>query len=85
MIAYTDYPFEELGDTSGAQAPIRKCRVICWDGNKYAMIVVGDCLLRTSIKTGYLYRKPARVEYGQVIDIKKVPEVSLEEYVKLWE
>jgi len=38
--AYTDYPFEALGDTSGQPAPFRKVRVLSYDGNKYCEVLV---------------------------------------------
>ena len=38
--AYTDYPFEELGDTANEKAPIRKCTILTWDRNKYCDVLV---------------------------------------------
>jgi hypothetical protein len=66
--AYTDYPLAELGDTPGEKAPIRKCKILTWDRNKYCDILVyfvdkdGD--LRghiNSIKQFYLYKNEARI------------------------
>jgi len=66
--AYTDYPFTELGDTAGEEAPIRKCKILTWDRNKYCDILVyfvdkdGD--LRghiNNIKQFYLYKNEARI------------------------
>ena len=70
--AYTDYPFEELGDTAGQIAPIRKCTILTWDRNKYCDILVyfvdkdGD--LRghiNNIKQFYLYKNEARIDDGE--------------------
>lgn len=36
MKAYTDYPFEFLGDIKGELASVREINVLWWDGNKYA-------------------------------------------------
>jgi len=69
--AYTDYPFTELEDTAGEVAPIRKCKILTWDRNKYCDILVyfvdkdGD--LRghiNSIKQFYLYKNEARIDNG---------------------
>lgn len=62
MIAFTDYPITELGDTPNEIAPIRKCRVLSYDGNKYCQVVVGTTT--KEIKAGYLYLLPGR--YGEV-------------------
>ena len=69
--AYTDYPFTELGDTAGEEAPIRKCKILTWDRNKYCDILVyfvdedGDLRRRvTSFKQFYLYKNEARIDDG---------------------
>ena len=69
--AYTDYPFEELGDTDGKIAPVRKCTILTWDRNKYCDILVyfvdsdGDARgYVDSIKAGYLYKNEARIDDG---------------------
>lgn len=51
--AYTDYPIVELGDTPGQKAPIRSCKIMAYDKDKYATVITEGFL--TSIKTGYLY------------------------------
>lgn len=38
ITCWTDYPFEELGDTPNEEAPIRHVRVMHFDGNKYAIV-----------------------------------------------
>lgn len=58
MRLFTDYPFTELGDTPGVRAPIRCVRLVGFDGNKYAKILVDGHLLE--VKAGYLYCDRAR-------------------------
>lgn len=62
MIAYTDYPFTELGDTPGEEAPVRKVKVLSYDDDKYCRIKVDDNDIQTitEIKAGYLYQTPGR-------------------------
>lgn len=71
--AWTDYPFEELGDAAGVEAPVRECVVLSYDGNKYCRIEVGG--VTTEVKAGYLYRQPGRVG--------EVPTVRYRDIVKL--
>ena len=57
----TDYPFTGLGDKSGKPAPIRWCKIVSYDGDKYVNIRVYDTtmkkvLLGAEIKKGYVYR-----------------------------
>lgn len=61
MIAFTDYPITELGDVEKI-VPIRKCRVLSYDGDKYCQVMVEG--VRKEIKAGYLYILPGR--YGEV-------------------
>jgi hypothetical protein len=58
MRAWTDYPFTELGDVAGVEAPVRDCTVLNYDRNKYCRILVEDVF--TSVKAGYLYSQPGR-------------------------
>jgi len=58
MKAFTDYPFTFLGDIAGEQAPIRKCVVTSYDGNKYCKVVVGG--EEAEVKAGYLYTEAGR-------------------------
>lgn len=59
MRLFTDYPFTELGDTPHVRAPIRCVRLLGFDGNKYAKILVEGRLL--TVKSGYLYCDRARL------------------------
>ena len=67
MKAYTDYPFKVLGDTPGAIAPIRKIKVLSYDGDKYCMIKVDGHY--EEIKSGYIYLQPGRA--GEVPSIDR--------------
>lgn len=58
MRAWTDYPFTELGDTPGVEAPVRDCSVLNYDRDKYCRVLVDDVF--TSVKAGYLYSQPGR-------------------------
>jgi hypothetical protein len=58
MIAWTDYPIIELGDTAGVEAPIRQCEVLSYDRNKYCLVWVAG--VEVEIKAGYLYREAGR-------------------------
>lgn len=56
--AWTDYPILRMGDTSGELAPIRKCKVLSYDGNKYCRVRVGRYV--EEIKWGYIYSRAGR-------------------------
>lgn len=57
---WTDYPFEHLGDISGQKAPIRACRIIDYDGDKYCTIILDDGS-QESIKKCYVYESRRRL------------------------
>ncbi len=71
MKAYTDYPFDFLGDVISVEAVIRECDVISYDGDKYCKIIVEG--IETEIKSGYLYSKCGRFGEVPVINIKDLP------------
>lgn len=50
---YTDYPFIELGDVAHQEAPMRKCKLIFYDGNKYCDVLINGKTY--NIKLGYVY------------------------------
>lgn len=70
---WTDYPIAELGDAPHKLAPIRRCRAISWDGDKYAVVEVEGVL--TDLKVGYLYPRVQRCGEGPAIDPHLLPEV----------
>ncbi len=57
---WTDYPFEELGDICGQEAPIRECRLIDYDGDKYCTITIGNDQ-EHHIKRCYVYDSRRRL------------------------
>ena len=58
MKAYTDYPFEFLGDEPYKEAPVREIDVLSYDDNKYCRILV--CGEEGEIKSGYIYQQAGR-------------------------
>ena len=70
MKAWTDYPFEWLGDTANKKAPIREINVLEYDDNKYCRVkVITDEHITEpswginktdSIKSGYIYQQQGR-------------------------
>jgi len=65
MKAYTDYPFEFLGDQPYMIAPIREIKIISYDGDKYCHIEVEGH--ETEIKVGYIYE-----QYGYFGDTSQI-------------
>ena len=66
MKAWTDYPITRLGDLAGEEAPVRPCKILSYDGDKYCRVKVGRYV--ETIKAAYLYQKPGRA--GEVPTIK---------------
>lgn len=65
---YTDYPITELGDVSGKIAPIRKCKLISYDRNKYVQVQIDGTDVIKEVKSGYIYKIPLRLlEYDDSI------------------
>ena len=76
MIAYTDYPFLELGDKEyDRNAPISAVELICYDGDKYVGVKFEGKLLHESVKTGYLY-----TIWGRYGEVPVVPHEHLPHY-----
>ena len=72
ITAWTDYPFEELGDIAYQPAPLRRVRVISYDGNKYATIAIKGTEVVTTVKWFYLYRAPGRLGYVKPLARRKL-------------
>lgn len=70
QIAYTDYPFAELGDKPRELAPVRRCLILDYDGDKYCKIAINNMLLE--VKSGYLY-----IEKGRLGESPCVPQSVL--------
>jgi hypothetical protein len=65
--AWTDYPVFSLGDTDGPSSPLRRIKVIAYDGDKYARVQVEGLDHPIVIKRGYCYTKPERLTMGPPI------------------
>ena len=59
LYGFTDYPMVLLGDTPGHIAPLRNCKIISYDRDKYVWIQIGKnfCI---EIKAGYVYQGSAK-------------------------
>ena len=73
--AWTDYPITDIGDIPNKEAPIRKCKVLKYDGNKYCLVEVKGVKQLQTIKAGYLYVSPEM----QLNDYKRISFDSLKE------
>lgn len=73
MKAWTDYPFEWLGDIAYKEAPVREIEVLSYDGNKYCRIQV--CGKEDEIKAGYIYQQAGRY--------REVPAVTVQQLESL--
>ena len=60
VLAWTDYPIVSLGDEPHVEAPIRRCEVLDWNGDKYVLIAVDGLDEPVSIKRWYVYEREAR-------------------------
>lgn len=58
MNFWTDYPIAELGDAPGVQAPVRLCKPVAYDGNKYCRVEVEGVVV--AFKAGYIYTEEGR-------------------------
>lgn len=73
--AWTDYPITQLGDIANQLAPIRLCRVLAYDRNKYCVIQIGDVTV-SGVKRCYLYKQRGRVQKVPILSdaqLKKLP------------
>lgn len=68
VIAWTDYPITELGDLEKSIVPIRECRIISYDGNKYCCVQING--IEKEIRTGYLYSKYGRYNQAPTISFQ---------------
>ena len=72
MKAFTDYPFDFLGDADGEVAPIRQVKVLSYDGDKRCKIVVEG--VETEIKRGYIYKTAGRCGEVESINTQYVKD-----------
>jgi len=88
---YTDYPLVELGDTPKVKAPIRPCRVLEYDGDKYIWVeIIGIPNRRFHFKRFYIYPVPCRLfskRYNKTIQAWKIKYNKFLEklYKKQWQ
>ena len=73
--AWTDYPIIPLGDESGKIAPVRACKILSYDRNKYCRVEVDGVI--EEIKRCYLYSKPGRVGEVKVVSDKKLETLPI--------
>ena len=64
MKVFTDYPFEELNDTTGQSAPLREMTLLQYDGDKYCKLQFEN--IQLECKSGYIYVFKKRTN-GKVI------------------
>lgn len=72
VLAWTDYPFTELGDEPGKEAPIREVEVLDYDGDKYCTVLTGGGLV-AEVKAGYLYTERGRSGEANVFPRELLP------------
>lgn len=86
MKAYTDYPIIAFGDIPYTPAPLRECKIIGYDRDKYCTVELNGFIF--SIKRGYLYKTKYTkecyshedlIKYYQAKDIKSQEQLG---YVK---
>lgn len=70
MKLFTDYPITELGDKEFVEAPIRECKLLSYDDNKYCYIKVGE--IKKEVKRGYIYTKSGRCGEVDCISIDEI-------------
>lgn len=72
MKAYTDFPFEILGDSIGKDAPVREVNIIKFDGSEYVEILVEG--VREKIRHTYLYTMPGRLGCVRMVPVGSLPK-----------
>lgn len=76
--AYTDYPFESLGDIAYQKAPIREIEILAYDGNKYCLVKVENTY--DMIKYGYIYSERGRCGEVDVLDFSDKTDQLIDNY-----
>ena len=70
MKAYTDYPIKELGDKEWEIAPVRECKILSYDNDKYCKVQIGK--IKKEIKICYIYPKKGRCGKVKCITSKEL-------------
>ncbi len=70
--AFTDYPVDVYDGNDDELAPIRKCKILTYDRDRYCDVLVfytdsdGDeRAIVTNFKAGYIYKNEARYDDGE--------------------
>lgn len=79
MDAWTDYPLVQLGDVRGERAPIRRCTVVGFDGDKYVTIRVEGVTESLWVKRFYVYTEPGRCGEVPAVPIGDLDRMNAEE------
>lgn len=72
ITGWTDYPFTALGDASGKLAPIRRIKLLSYDGDKYCKILLVAENVEAEIKAGYIYNKPLHYKARAFMNHRKI-------------
>lgn len=76
MKAWTDYPFEQLGDIAYQKAPIREVIIISYDDNLYCKVNVKGVNGVFEVKCKYLYQKEGRCGEVPMITQRQLAKVN---------
>lgn len=74
IAAFTDYPILRMGDKAGEIAPVRPCKVLAYDGDKYCRVKVGRYV--ESIKRGYIYIRAGRVGEVPCVSVRRLNRLA---------
>ena len=77
MKAWTDYPFEQLGDEAFKCAPVREVEVISYDDNKYCKVKIKGYRYALEVKSGYLYQTEGRLGQVQAITQEQINQLPV--------
>ena len=73
LYGFTDYPFTDLGDVPFEIAPVRSCKVLSYDGDKYVNIEVAGT--RQHIKRFYIYPRRGRCGETPSFSMRKLADL----------
>lgn len=76
MKAWTDYPFEQLGDEPYKEAPVREVKIISYDGNKYCKVKIKGFRYALEVKSGYLYQTEGRYREVEFVTQKQLSAIN---------
>lgn len=76
--AWTDYPILRMGDTAGELAPVRPCKIISYDRDKYVRIRIGRYV--ESVKRCYVYNRPGRCGRARAVSERLLDKLPITKY-----